>query len=227
MLKIERQSTTHAATESLRQAIISGDLKMGTPLQEEALTRQLGVSRTPIREALFRLQSEGLVTIRPYRGASVFTVTKTELEDMIDFREVIELAAVRKALASNADALVEGVAQVMTEMAVALEQQDTRAYLLLDHRLHSAIVDASDSAHLVDAYRMIAFKMTALRTALGQTRERILASFDAHLELQRLINAGNANGACKMLRRHVQDGKILFSTGPGVLLNETDTSEQA
>jgi len=222
MQKIPRQSTTAKAVESLRESIIVGDLKMGAPLQETALSEQLGISRTPIREALFKLQAEGLVVIRPYRGASVFTVTREELEDFVDFREVIEVAAARKAMHGRADILIKGVEDVMAEMTDAVAASDIRLYLLLDYKLHNTLVESSGSQCLIDGYALIASKMTALRTALGQTRERIFASYKAHEEFLGLVRAGDVDDVCAMLHEHIQDGKVLFSTGPGVVFNGQD-----
>ena len=227
MEKIPRQSMTAKAVASLRESIIVGDLKMGAPLQETALSEQLGISRTPIREALFKLQAEGLVVIRPYRGASVFTVTQEELEDFVDFREVIEVAAARKAMDGRVNILVQAVESVMAEMKDAVAANDTRLYLLLDHKLHNALVESSGSRCLIDGYGLIASKMTALRTALGQTRERIVASFQAHETFLNLVRAGDVEGVCAMLHRHIQDGKELFSTGPGVVLDSAPDLKSA
>ena len=227
MEKIPRQSMTAKAVESLRESIVLGDLKMGAPLQETVLSEQLGISRTPIREALFKLQAEGLVVIRPYRGATVFTVTQEELEDFVDFREVIEVAAARKAMDGRLDILIHAVKKVMAEMKVAVADSDVRLYLLLDHKLHNALVESSGSRCLIDGYGLIASKMNALRTALGQTRERILASFAAHEEFLSLVQAGDVEGVCTLLHRHIQDGKELFSTGPGVILENTPDLKSA
>lgn len=227
MEKIERQSMTAMAVDRLRESIIVGDLKMGIPLYETALSKQLGISRTPIREALFKLQAEGLVVNRPYRGTSVFTVTNAELDDLVDFREVIELAAVRKAMSNRPDELIAVVEKVMAKMADAVANEDVRAYLKLDHDLHQSIVEVSGSRCLVDGYALIASKLNALRTALAQTRDRILASYEAHQEFLELVRNGAVGEVCKMLRKHIQDGKILFSTGPGVVFEETSTLKQA
>jgi DNA-binding GntR family transcriptional regulator len=226
MQKIERQSMTQLAVDHLRESITLGDIKMGTPLQEASLSKQLGISRTPIREALFKLQAEGLVVNRPYRGTSVFTVTQEELEDLVDFREVIEVAAARKAMNGRMDGVIEAIEEVIAEMKDAVAANDIRRYLLLDHQLHNALVESSGSRCLIDGYSLIASKMKALRTALGQTQERIFASFEAHEELLYLMKAGNCEGLCALLHRHIQDGKELFSTGPGVVFDNAPQSQE-
>jgi DNA-binding GntR family transcriptional regulator len=227
MKKIERQSMTQMAVDLLRESITLGDIKMGTPLQEASLSKQLGISRTPIREALFKLQAEGLVVNRPYCGTSVFTVTQEELEDLVDFREVIEVAAARKALNGRLDIAIQAVEEVIVEMKDAVAANDIRLYLLLDHKLHKALVESSGSRCLIDGYSLIASKMSALRTALGQTQERIFASFEAHEELLHLVQAGNGEGLCALLHRHIQDGKKLFATEPGVVFDNAPNLRSA
>src|SRR5919202_528505 len=84
--------------ERLRDQILSGDLEPGTELTEVALSEQLGVSRGPIREALGRLASQGLVTVRPRRGAVVRSLSKEEFVELYQVREALEVMAVKLAV---------------------------------------------------------------------------------------------------------------------------------
>ncbi|WP_316860186.1 GntR family transcriptional regulator [uncultured Cohaesibacter sp.] len=227
MKKIERQSMTARAIEILRSSIIAGDLKMGAPLMETELSEMLGISRTPIREALSKLQSEGLVVVRPYRGTTVFTVTGDELVDLVDYREVIEVAALRRAMAFRQKELLIACEDVIKRMKVTVENEDLRAYLILDQELHNTLVCSSGSRCLMDGYSLIEAKMAALRTALAQTTSRILASFDSHEELLELIRKKRTEEACALLQLHVQDGKQLFSSGPGVITGMTPERSEA
>ncbi len=226
MKKIERQSMTAKAIEILRSSIISGDLKMGAPLMETELSEMLGISRTPIREALSKLQSEGLVVVRPYRGTTVFTVTGDELDDLVDYREVIEVAALRRAMDVRWEDLMRAVDAVICKMRVAVDNKDLREYLILDQELHNTLVCSSGSRCLMDGYGLIESKMAALRTALAQTTSRILASFDSHEKLLELIRMKRTDEACALLHLHIQDGKTLFSSGPGVIEGQHSESSE-
>ena len=90
---------------------------------------------------------------------------------------------------------------------------------MLDHKLHNVLVESSGSHYLIEGYGLIASKLNALRTALGESQERIFASLEAHEELLSLVQAGNSDGLCALLHRHIQDGKHLYSTGPGVVFD--------
>ena len=211
---------TALATERLRESIVYGDIKMGAPLQEKALSEELGISRTPIREALFKLQAEGLVTIRPYRGASVFTVTPEQLQDLVDFRGLLEIAALRKTMAERRKVLSQALENILVQMKNAVVSDDVRQYLLLDHNFHIALIESSGSQCLMDGYGLIASKMTALRTALGQTRERIVSSYGDHEKFYTLFEAGDDAAACDVLSNHIQIGTVLFSSNPGVVIDQ-------
>ena len=219
MEKIVVQSMTQMAVDLISEAITVGDIKMGEPLTETRLSKQLGISRTPIREALVKLQAEGLVVNRPYRGTSVFTVTKEEFEDLIDFREVIEVAATRKAMKDKGNSVAKAIEEVIIEMKNAVSTNDIRLYLLLDHKLHSTLVELSESSYLIEGYSLISSKMRALRTALGKSQERIFASLKAHEKLLELIEKNDCSQVCELLHVHIQDGKELYSIEPGAELN--------
>ncbi len=197
---------------------------MGAPLMETELSEMLGISRTPIREALSKLQSEGLVVVRPYRGTTVFTVTGDELDDLVDYREVIEVAALRRAMDVRREDLLRAVDAVICKMRVAVDNEDLREYLILDQELHNTLVSSSGSRCLMDGYSLIESKMAALRTALAQTTSRILASFDSHEKLLDLIRMKRTDEACALLHLHIQDGKTLFSSGPGVIEGQQSES---
>ncbi len=101
------KSLRELALEHLRNSIVDGTLKMGQVLSERSISDELGVSKSPVREALAQLRDEGLVTIEPQKGARVFTLTEHEVQQICDFRQVIEIAAFELALARNQKALAK------------------------------------------------------------------------------------------------------------------------
>src|SRR5713226_177425 len=118
--RLENLTLSQRAHTFLREEILSNRLPPGTELQEVALSQQLGVSRGPIREALGRLASEGLVTVRPRRGALVRSLSKEEFLELYQVREALEVMAVKLAVprlrAEDFDAL-EGLIEKMARHA--------------------------------------------------------------------------------------------------------------
>src|SRR5688572_21943948 len=98
-----------AATELIRQAIIDGRLNPGQRLKEEELARELGISRTPVREALLMLQAEGLIDAAPNRGATVRSHSAEDLDDLYKLRAVLEGYATRRAATRLADGAIAGL----------------------------------------------------------------------------------------------------------------------
>ena len=99
------KSLRELALEYLRKSIIDGTLKMGQILSERKISEELGVSKSPVREALAQLRDEGLINIEPQKGARVFSLSDDEVSQICDFRLAIEMAAFELALSRNNKAL--------------------------------------------------------------------------------------------------------------------------
>ncbi len=211
MRKIEKRSSAEVVADRLREAIVLGDLKMGAVLSESELGDMLGVSRTPVREAFRELSQEGLISITPYRGASVFRITPHELREIVDLRELIECRALEVAMKNNLPQLVETVSAVIERMAAAVREEDFRSYLACDSDFHLAIVRAANNSYLLSANNLVASKMAAIRTILGQDRDLFSGSWKTHKELYAIFRSGNVADAVARLRKHILDGKFLFA----------------
>ena len=110
------KSLRELALEHLRNSIIDGSLKMGQVLSERKISEELGVSKSPVREALAQLRDEGLVSIEPQKGAMVFSLSETEVTQICDFRQAIEIAAFKLALSRNPSELARDMERVVNEI---------------------------------------------------------------------------------------------------------------
>jgi DNA-binding GntR family transcriptional regulator len=206
-----RRSTAVAATDQIRDAIISGDLAMGTPLSEATIAEQLGISRTPVREAMRQLAQEGLVQLRPYVGASVFVVTVQELAQMIDFREMLEVAAIKQGMTRDAPGLGAKLQTIATRMEAAICASDLRPYSALDTEFHEAIIDAAGSSFLRDAYALVSSKLAAMRTVIWRDKDRLQRSIHGHEALIGCICTGDEQGAINVLIEHIRNAERVFA----------------
>ncbi len=143
MERVVRKSAAEVVADQLREAIVFGDLEMGAPLLETVIAETLGTSRTPVREAFRTLAQEGLVVLRPFSGASVFLLSASEVRDLIEFRSVLELAALQMSFAAGAQGLWSTLAPLNAGMAAAVHRSDIRQYMMQDAQFHGAIVAAS------------------------------------------------------------------------------------
>ena len=119
-------SLTEQAADEIRVRIVRGALQLGESLSEIMLAKDLGVSKTPVREALMQLKREGLVEVHPQRGTFVFSMSPEQVGELSELRGILETAALRLALERNAAALVQSWAGTVGEMKTALSEKRRR-----------------------------------------------------------------------------------------------------
>lgn len=134
---------------TLRQAILRGELKPGERLMEIQLANKLGVSRTPIREAIRKLELEGLVLMIPRRGAEVAEITEKSLRDVLEVRGALEELAVKLACQKITDAQIAELRAAEKEFEMALQSGDVSVYAEADVKFHDVIYRATDNQRLI------------------------------------------------------------------------------
>ena len=134
---------------TLRQAILRGELKPGERLMEIQLANKLGVSRTPIREAIRKLELEGLVLMIPRRGAEVAEITEKSLRDVLEVRGALEELAVKLACQKITDEQIQELCMAEKEFEMALSSGDVTVYAEADVKFHDVIYRATDNQRLI------------------------------------------------------------------------------
>ena len=209
--RIGRQSAAAAAAEALRGAILSGELLMGQSLSEVQLGESLGVSRTPLREALLELEGQGLIQIAPYKGAHVFSLTEGQISKLGAFRKTLELAALDSALTLDATALADAMQPITEVMTRAIEGNDARLFGELDTKLHECIIACSGNEYLIHAYHLVALKLAVLRMLVSRDTETLGRSQEDHADLLRHVRNGHLEEARALLSRHIDGGTSFYA----------------
>lgn len=203
--KLQRpKSLTDLAVERIRSTIIEGHFALGEQLSEITLASTLGISKTPVREALFQLKLEGLVDVHPQRGTFVFDLTEDEVIDLCAFRELIESAALAKAMSVSRERLALALDQILAATVTAEKSGDYKAIAALDSRFHEMIVASSGSCNLASAYRLVAYKIQALRSRLPAQDSEVEHCNDKHKLIVDEIRTGTVARAQKLLRDHIR-----------------------
>ncbi len=135
--------------QTLRQAILRGTLQPGERLMEIHLAQKLGVSRTPVREAIRMLELEGLVDMVPRRGAVVAEITKSDLEDVLEVRAALEELAVKKACQNMTKEQIVQLKQAAKKFADCLKREDLMASAQADVDFHEIICEATGNRRLI------------------------------------------------------------------------------
>src|SRR5207249_12223220 len=148
------RNASAAATELIREAIVDGRLPPGRRLKEEELARELGISRTPVREALLMLQAEGVVDAAPNRGAVVRSHDSDDLEDLYQLRALLEGYAARRAAANISDESIADL-RASCERFEGLIAGDVQELVKENLFFHNVILDASQSRRVAELVRKV------------------------------------------------------------------------
>jgi DNA-binding GntR family transcriptional regulator len=205
-LRLERpKSLSGLAEDSIRSLILSGGLSFGEQLSEASLAAQLGISKTPVREALMRLRAEGLIDIQPQRGTFVFSLSETQVEEICRFRELLEVAALGMGMQARSAGLASELEANLVRMSHAHEAKDWRALPLLDQEFHEIIVSHGGNPYLAQAYELVGTKIRALRSRLPPENERVDHCQENHAVIVRMVRSADVARAQEALALHIRD----------------------
>jgi DNA-binding GntR family transcriptional regulator len=199
------QSLRNSIGSELRRRIIEGDCALGARLSENVLALELGVSRTPVREALMALQDEGLVEVRPQRGTYVFSIDAEETRQLCDLRGILEVGALQLALERQGDRLITRMKDILKTAKAVEGGGSLRKSEQLDRAFHESLIEASGNRFLIDSYQRIAGRVNALRFRLPANRSRVSRALAEHQKLIVLLESGLLGEAIDLLRLHVKN----------------------
>ena len=203
------RSLSEMVLDQIRELIVTGRLALGEQLSEGALAEQLGVSRTPVREAFLRLETENMVEVRPQRGTYVFYYDAGQLRDISELRGVLETSALRIALARNRVKLVENLDKSASE-AEAAGTADAVGYQIFDAAFHGALIEATENRELIEAYERISGRVRAIRYRFTHSPEQVVRSQRDHRDIVEALKAGRDAEAIRRLGKHVYAGYERF-----------------
>jgi DNA-binding GntR family transcriptional regulator len=208
-------NTTETAYRTLRQAILDGGYEFGSRLGEVELAGTLGVSRTPVREALRRLSADGLVEVLPNRGARVVRWTRQDLNDVYELRELLEShGAARAAQRITADDLerLEQLCAEMGRVAAPGPNQDLSRLTDLNSQFHDIVLRAADSRRLQDMVSAVVQMPLVVRTFHRYSEQALNRSQGHHRELVSALAARDAEWARSVMSSHVFAARFVLLT---------------
>lgn len=189
--------------ETLRDAILAGAYDEGAKLDQRQIADDLGVSMIPVRESLRQLEAEGLVQIRPYRGAFVAQLSATELEQIYLIREVLEELATRLAVPLLSAVQLDQLEATLLEMERATAADDFAALFELNRRFHFTIYGASGNPPLVQIISGLWDRSAAYRRMYTYLRDRTGSALVEHRAIYAQCRAGDPAGAANAVRLNV------------------------
>jgi DNA-binding GntR family transcriptional regulator len=211
-MMVDRSSSLKSRVAGeVRNRILDGRLRLGERLSDKALAEEMESSRTPVREALLQLQSEGLVTMRPQSGTFVFDLTAEEIGDLCRLRGIYEAGALGLAAARDPDGTVKALNAIVAGAALALQDGDLDRCEGLDTEFHETLVSLSGSPLLAQAYRSLSARVRALRHRLPQESQRYSEAIAQHRRIVDCLATGRAEQAGKETIAHVGNVRRLLA----------------
>lgn len=201
--------------EKLRTAIVTGELAEGEMVSAPALGSALGVSATPVREAMMDLAREGLVETVKNKGFRVTTVSDRELDNITEIRLLIEPATVARVVGLIPEAGFAELERIADECLAAAEAEDLHGYLLADRAFHSAVLDYAENPQLAELATSLRrrTRMYGLN-ALAKNNQLPMSAKEHHQLIERL-RAGDAAGAEALMTCHIGHARDLWARGEG------------
>ncbi|WP_407333384.1 GntR family transcriptional regulator [Enterovibrio sp. 27052020O] len=207
---IRPKSLTENVAENLRLSIVSGELSLGQPLSEASLSETFGVSKTPVREALFILKQEGLVNIIPQKGSFVFQPDEKSIVELCNFRSYLEPIAIEESMRHSRQAFLEELEICIVKMEHKLRNKDFKAFLLLDGEFHESFFKYCNNSLLQKSYQLVQFHIGAIRSHLTSTHEAFEDIIEDHRSICELLKDDQIDAAQTKLRKHVLNIKSLI-----------------
>ncbi len=187
-----------------------------------ALARQFGTSRGPLREALGRLASEGLVQITPRRGAVVTQLSRQEFIDAYQVREALETLAVRLAVPLLSDAEVAHLRELCELMAGAARDDEVRLFFDTNNSFHEALVRGSRNKRLHELHRLLVGQMVPYLPRSLELRGNLQRSVEEHEAILDAIEARDAERAAELLAEHIEVPQRVLESDAGQALFRED-----
>lgn len=190
---------------TLRQAILRGELKPGERLMEIQLANKLGVSRTPIREAIRKLELEGLVLMIPRRGAEVAEITEKSLRDVLEVRDALEERAVELACDRITSEDIEKLKVAAREFELALQGGDVTEYAEADVKFHDIIYFATDNQKLIQLLYNFREQMYRYRVEYLKRKEVHPVLLAEHMHIIECIERKDKKAAKIAISTHIEN----------------------
>ena len=198
------KTTADQIADVIRNEIFSGKYLPGDKLKENEISSRHSVSRTPVREALRKLEAEGLAEFRPNKGVIVPQIGDHDIDEIYELRMVIELYCVRKFIRIATEQHFEEMENIIDQMKNALSSNDIPTYFAMSLDFHAYYIRHCQNGRMYSFFNSIRNAMRVAQSILGKTGSFYAKSMDEHMEIMSLLK--NRSPECeKVLRLHIED----------------------
>jgi len=214
--QIENKSLRDRVLDSLRAAIVNGELKPGDTLVETDLAAQLGVSRAPLREAINVLNIEGLLETVPYHGTTVKQLVRKDIEELYSVRSMMETFAIRQIIAAgeaHVEAAVAALRDVCAEMQVAANANSLAEINRIDRRFHNTLIEHSENTLLEMLWGNVTLRVQQVMSLRNQKKGDLQQITRNHNKIVDAIEAQDTTKAVQLIYQHIGETGDLIAEG--------------
>lgn len=200
---IERRPLHEELADQLRRLIVEGDLRPGEKISEKLLCDQFAVSRTPLREALKILATEGLVLLTPNRGASVTELTIEDLEELFPIIGALEALSGELACQNITDAEIETARELQLELVECYREGDLHRYFEVNQAIHQLILNSSRNPMLAQMMRNVSGRIRRARYMANLSKARWTAAVSEHEAILTALSERDGPRLGNLLKAHL------------------------
>jgi DNA-binding GntR family transcriptional regulator len=207
MTRIAPTALYQEVAERLRQRIFAHELTPGTWIDEQKLAEEYGISRTPLREALKVLASEGLVDLRPRRGCYVTEISRQDMDDIFPLMAMLEGRCAAEAVKRAKPADISALKNIHEQLEAAARDGRIDAFFESNQEFHKKIQELSGNRWLLSVIQDLRKVLKLSRMHSLSLEGRLQQSLDEHRLIMAALQAGDANKAEKMMHDHLLSGR--------------------
>jgi DNA-binding GntR family transcriptional regulator len=214
----KHQTLRESILETIRDAIISGELKPGEKVAEPELAERFGISRTPIREAFRQLETEGYLKVVPRKGAVVVSFTQRDVEEFFAIKSILEGYAARRACEKLTPREIDKLQTINDKLAILARDGDVKHFFKVHNSFHDLFVRAADNEKLTELIANLVGRFQRLRIALLSLPGRMDFSVREHQKIIAAFRNRDADLAENLVRSNTEyGGKVLMQGGEGLM----------
>ncbi len=201
------ESLAKMAYETIRKSILSGQWKIGELYNEKAIAADLGISRTPAREALLELAAQGLIIFLPRRGLMVNCFTRRDVDEIFELRKAIELAAVEKITLTCPPFDLFEIEESLLKQRKAAKEKDYLAFMEADRKFHTSFSELTNNRRLIAILENLRDMIHVMGAKALALEGRALIVIEEHLAIFEAVSRGNSEEARRTMAYHLDQSK--------------------
>lgn len=207
MPAVKEETLNRQVYREMLRKLIEGEIPLGAQLDERTLAAELGVSRTPVREAIIQLVREGLVDYYPYRGHFVKMWTPKEVNDLFEVRKALEALAVRLAVRKLSQDDLDEVRGIVDDIQTALRHGDIEGFSEADRCFHNTIMQKTGNRTLIDGLERLACQIQVIRTIANRAPDLVERMLNEWPRIMTALETRDAERSAELMLSHIEDAR--------------------